>query len=74
MGLKDLLDRIKLSFCCKSKCSINEVDDRLNDANEWIDDIQDDIQDVVSAVQQSPLVRTQSPKQYNYYSKKKSAL
>ncbi len=71
MGLKDLLDRIKLSFCCKSKCSINDVVEHVDDANEWVDDIQDDIQDVVSAVQQSPL---RTKKQYNYYSKKKSAL
>ena len=27
MGLlKDLIERIKISFCCKSKCSINDND------------------------------------------------
>tara|TARA_R110002012_G_scaffold319814_1_gene541421 strand:+ start:473 stop:655 length:183 start_codon:yes stop_codon:yes gene_type:complete len=57
MGLKDLLDRIKLTFCCKSKCSLNEVVEKpLSDANEWVDDIQDDIKQI---------------KQYNYYTKKK---
>ncbi len=59
MGLKDLLDRIKLTFCCKSKCSLNEVVEKVDDANEWVDDIQDDIKQI---------------KQYNYYSKKKHTI
>jgi len=69
MGLKDLLDRIKLSFCCKSKCSLNEIVEQVDDVNEWVDTIQDDIKDVVAGVQQSPLVIANA-KQYNYYSKK----
>tara|TARA_R110002167_G_scaffold84456_2_gene229657 strand:+ start:1986 stop:2204 length:219 start_codon:yes stop_codon:yes gene_type:complete len=70
MGLKDLIDRIKLSFCCKSKCSINE-------ANEFIDDLQDIVEDVVEAVavgaeSNKDKHDTRVNKQYNYYSKKKS--
>ena len=64
MGLKDLIDRIKLSFCCKSKCSINE-------ANEFIDDLQDIVEDVVEAVAVGA-ESNKDTKQYNYYSKKKS--
>jgi len=70
MGLKTLLDRIKLSFCCKSKCSLNEVVEQINEGQEWVDDLQEDVQDVVSAVRQAPLFNKQKDKQFNYYSKK----
>lgn len=68
MGLKDLLDRIKLSFCCKSKCSLNEVVEQINEGQEWVDELQEDLQDVVSNIQQAPMIT--KDKQYNYYSKK----
>ena len=62
MGLKNLLDRIKLTFCCKSKCSLNEVAEKIDDVNEWIDELEE-LQDDVK-----------KKNQYNYYSKKKHTI
>ena len=65
MGLKDLLDRIKLTFCCKSKCSLNEVAEKIDDVNEWIDELEE---------LQDDIVETKKKNQYNYYSKKKHTI
>tara|TARA_R110001632_G_scaffold106698_2_gene216225 strand:- start:675 stop:893 length:219 start_codon:yes stop_codon:yes gene_type:complete len=70
MGLKDLLDRIKLSFCCKSKCSLNEVVEQINEGQEWVDELQEDLQDVVSSAVSKQVPMITKDKQYNYYSKK----
>lgn len=62
MSLKSLIDRIKISFCCKSKCSLNEVAEKIDDVNEWIDELEE-LQDDVK-----------KKNQYNYYSKKKHTI
>jgi len=66
MGLKALIDRIKISFCCKSKCSLNEVLENINEGQEWIDTLDDNleaIETVVRGAQQSPYIdRQEQPK------------
>ena len=66
MGLKDLLDRIKLTFCCKSKCSLNEVAEKIDDVNEWIDELEELQDNIVETKEKN--------NQYNYYSKKKHTI
>tara|TARA_B110000046_G_scaffold184097_1_gene221763 strand:- start:863 stop:1072 length:210 start_codon:yes stop_codon:yes gene_type:complete len=66
MVLKGLIDRIKISFCCKSKCSLNEVIEEINEGQEWVDTLEEDlkaIEAVVNGTQQSPLIaRKEEPK------------
>lgn len=68
MVLKGLLDRIKITFCCKSKCSLNDVVEEINEGREWVDTLDEDlkaIEAVVNTYQQSPLLarpRVEEPK------------
>ena len=42
MSLKSLIERIKISFCCKSKC--------IGDVLEELEDVLDDVSDVLEDV------------------------
>tara|TARA_R110002167_G_scaffold84455_4_gene229641 strand:+ start:1239 stop:1445 length:207 start_codon:yes stop_codon:yes gene_type:complete len=56
MVLKGLIDRIKISFCCKSKCSLNEIMEELNEGKEWIDTLEDNIDTVIETIQEAQKV------------------
>tara|TARA_R110002126_G_scaffold15297_1_gene62951 strand:+ start:231 stop:449 length:219 start_codon:yes stop_codon:yes gene_type:complete len=69
MVLKGLIDRIKISFCCKSKCSLNEVIEEINEGQEWVDTLEEDLKAIEAVVNgreqsaQSPLIaRKEEPK------------
>ena len=53
MSLKSLIERIKISFCCKSKCSLNEISEHIEDIGdvlEELEDVLDDVSDVLEDV------------------------
>tara|TARA_R110002167_G_scaffold83638_3_gene227046 strand:+ start:108 stop:245 length:138 start_codon:yes stop_codon:yes gene_type:complete len=41
MSLKSLIERIKISFCCKSKCSLNEIAEHIEDAADIVEELKE---------------------------------
>ena len=41
MSLKSLIERIKITFCCKSKCSLNEIAEHIEDVGDIVEDVGD---------------------------------
>ena len=46
MSLKSLIERIKISFCCKSKCSLNEIAEHIEDVGNVLEDVDDVLEEL----------------------------